>query len=93
MAGEVSNYTIKVLKPFEILTWRMLSHRILVITFKTPVISSKSSRSNSANYSLFTLAPASNYRKLLTFLFVKAKVFEEISSFQMSSTQQSPLFQ
>lgn len=93
MVGEAPNYTIKVLKPFEILMWRGLSHKcLLIIIFKTPVISTKSSRSNSAIYSQFTLAPDSNYKNLMTFLFVKAEVWKEISSFQMSSTQQSLLF-
>jgi len=87
MVGEAPNYAIKVLQPFKILM-REYFHKSVLIIFKTPVISS---RSNPAIYSQFTLAPDSNYRKLMTFLFVKAEVFEEISSFQMSSTQQKLL--
>jgi len=63
----------------------------LLLFLKIPVISTKSRRRNFAIYSQFTLALDSNYRKLMTFPFVKAEAFEEISRFQMSSTQQSLL--
>lgn len=74
------NYTIK-FKTFEVLIHKE-PHTSVLVLFKTLVIPTKSGRSRSAIYTQFTLAPDSNYRKLMTFLFVKAEVFEEISSFK-----------